>query len=231
MALTPSTSYTQDVDYVNAGVVADTTPDYGTGGNPARNAAANYLLWCSLDFDGNRTFNNPSFGDVLTIMAWNVVIILSGWYQRMLMRIQPYNSLTAYVAQIEVNGVVTQYASIFYYATTNKVYKCILAATGQLPTNTTYFEEVTDLSTIIANTNVSTTITNTYIRSTVDQKIKNLFKSLGRDCACDSQEVTRATRLDALLISADAEVQDGNYDDMQKIIQDLESQLTEVLVP
>jgi hypothetical protein len=220
MALTPSTSYTQDVDDVNAGVVADTTPDYGTGGNPARNAAANYLLWAKLDFDGNRTFDNPSFGDVLTIMAWNVVVILSGWYQRILMRIQKFVLATPYVAD-----------NVVYYETNNKVYICILASTGNVPTNATYFTEVTDLSTLIANSSVQVTITDTYVRSTVDQKMKNLYKALGRDCACDDQAVQAANRLDALLIAADAQVQDGNYDDMEKIIEYLEEQLTQELVP
>lgn len=229
MALTPSTSYTQDADDVNAGVVADTTSNYGTGGNPARGDAANYLLWAKTDSGGNRVFNNPSFGDVLAIMSWAVVVTVSGWYERMLMRIQPYNNGSSYVPQIESNGVVTQYASIVYYAATNKVYKCILASTGNLPTNTTYWEEVTDLSTIIANTNVSTTISNTYVRSTVDQKMKNLYKAIGRNCACDDKEVQRDNRLDALLIAADSEVESGNYDDMEAIIAYLEPQLTQIL--
>src|SRR6185503_16218080 len=188
MPLTPSTSFTQDVDDVNSGTVADTTPDYG-GGNPVRSAAANYLLWCHTDENGARTFNNPAFGDVLAIMSWAVSMLVGGWYERMLMRIQIYSGATAYVAQIESGGVVSQYASIVYYGATNKVYKCILATTGNLPTNGTYWEEVVDLSTIIANTNVSTTISNTYVRSIVDQKMKSLYKQLGRTCACDDKEV------------------------------------------
>ena len=231
MALTPSTSYTQDASDVNAGVVADTTPDYGTGGNPSRNAAANYLLWCSLTSGGVRTFNNPNFGDVLTIMAWDVVVTLSGWYQRILIRIQPYNNGSSYVPQVESNGVVSQYASVVYYPSTNKVYKNILACSGIVPTNTTYWEEVSNLSTIIDNTNVSVTITNTYIRSTVDQKLKEKFKQIGRNCACDDTQVKLAVKLNALLVSANAEVNDGNYDDMAAIILYLESQLQQLLVP
>lgn len=219
MALTPSTSYTQDVSDVNAGTVADTTPDYGTGGNPVRSAAANYLLWCKTDKDGNRVFDNPDFGDVLAIMSWAVVVTLSGWYERMLMRIQIYSGATPYVP-----------GNAVYYGAENKVYQCILATTGNLPTNATYWAEVTDLSTLIANSSVSVTITNTYVRSTVDQKMKELFGDLGRNCACDDLEVVRACKLDALLISADAEVENGNYDDMAAIIAYLEQQLTEILV-
>lgn len=224
MALSPSTSFTQDVSDVYAGVVADTTPNYG-GGNPARGDAANYLLWSKTDENGNRVFNNPNFGDVLSIMSWNVVITVSGWYERMLMRIQPYDNATPYVPQIESGGVVSQYASIVYYATTNKVYKNIVASTGQLPTNATYWEEVTDLSTIIANTNVSTTITNTYVTSTVMEKIKNMYKNIGYQCACDDSAVIRANRMNAMLIAANSEVTQGNYDDMDRIIQWLEANL------
>lgn len=215
---------------MHAGTVADTTSNYGTGGNPARNAAANYLLWAKTDEDGNRVFDNPDFGDVLTIMSWAVAVTLSGWYERILMRIQPYNNASSYVPQIESGGVVSQYASIVYYATTNKVCKNVLACSGQVPTNGTYWAEVTDLSTIIDNTNVQVAISNTYVRSTVDQKMKELFGNLGRDCACDSQDTVRAMKLDSLLISADSEVENGNYDDMQKIIAYLESKLQEILV-
>lgn len=227
MALTPSTSFTQDIDDIHAGVVADTTPDYGTGGNPVRSAAANYLLWCHTDENGTRTFYNPDFGDVLSIMSWVVAMLVGGWYERMLMRIQIYNIATAYVPQVEVNGVVSQYASIVYYASTNAVYKCIVANTGQLPTNTTYWEVVTDLSTIIANTNVSTTISNTYVRAIADSGIKDLFANMGRTCGCDEVANKKAYKLDGLLIAADSEVEQGNYDDMEKIIAYLESQLTQ----
>jgi hypothetical protein len=225
MPLTPSTSFTQDVDDINAGVVDDTTSNYGTGGNPARNAAANYLLWAKTDQDGNRVFYNPAFGDVLTIMQWTVAMLVGGWYERMLMRIQIYSGATAYVAEVSVGGVITQYASIVYYASTNKVYKCILATTGNAPTNATYWEEVTDLSTIIGNTNISNTISNTYVRSIADDGIKQLFRNMSATCGCDEQANKKAYKLDGLLISADSEVQSGNYDLMDKIITDVEAQL------
>lgn len=227
MALTLSTSFTQDSNDVNAGVVADTTANYGTGGNPVRSAAANYLLWSKTDGDGNRVFNNPPAGDVLSIMSWNVTMAVGGWYERMLMRVQIYSG-APYVPEISSSGIITQYASIVYYGSTDKVYKCILATTGNLPTNATYWEEVTDLSDIIDNTNIQIDIENTYVRSIVDQKIKTLYGAIGRNCACDDKEVIRANKLDALLISADSEVEQGNYDDMSLIIAYLESQLTQL---
>lgn len=227
MPLSPSTSFTQDVDDINAGVVADTTSNYGTGGNPVRSAAANYLLWAKTDQGGNRVFHNPAAGDVLAIMSWTVAMAVGGWYERMLMRIQIYSGATAYVPQVESGGIVTQYASIVYYGSTNKVYKCILASTGNLPTNATYFEEVTDLSTLIANTNVTTTISNTYVRSIADEGVKLLFANMSATCGCDEKANKKAYLLDGLLIGADSEVQQTNYDLMDKIITYLESQLVQ----
>lgn len=228
MAITPSTSFIQDVDDVYAGVVTDTTPDYGVGGNPARNAAANYLLWSKTDSDGNRVFTNPSPGNVLTVLTWDVITLTAGWYERMLMRIQFYNPATAYVPEISSNGIISQYASIVYYGTTDKVYKCKLATTGNAPTDTTYWEEVTDLSTLISNTNVSTTISNTYVRSIVDEGMRELFARMGAECGCDQQANYKAYKLNGLLISANSEVASGNYDNMDKIITYIESQLVQL---
>jgi hypothetical protein len=215
MALTPSTSFTQDVNDVHAGVVADTTPDYGQGGNPARGDAANYLLWAKTDKNGDRTFNNPSFGNVLSIMSWEVTMEVGGWYERMLMRIQPYNA-NPYL----VDGVA-------YYGTTDKVYICIQNSTGNLPTDTNFWREVTDLSELIANPNISVTITNTYVRSIADQGVKQLFANMAKTCACDDKANKIAYTLYGYLIGADSEVLQGNYDDMEEIIEYLESQLTQ----
>jgi hypothetical protein len=228
MALTPSTSYTQDVDDVDVGVIADTTSDYGVGGDPARSAAANYLLWSKTDEDGNRVFSNPAFGDVLAIMSWTVATLVSGWYERMLMRIQIYDNVQAYLAQVEAGGIVSTYAGIVYYAATNKVYKCILNSTGNLPTNATYWEEVTDLSTIIANTNISVTISNTYVRSHVDAGIKLLFAAMTANCGCDDAANKQAYKMNGFLIAANAEVASENYDDMEHIIAYLQTQLSQL---
>lgn len=228
MALTPSTSYTQDVDDVNAGVVADTTADYDTGGNPARGDAANYLLWAKTDENGNRVYNNPDFGNVLSIMEWDVETPVSGWYERMLLRIQPYAAGTAYLKEVQSAGVVTVPAGIAYYASTNKVYKAIADTTGNLPTDTNYWEEVTDLSELLSNTNISVTISNTYVRSTVDQGLKLLFRNIAGDCGCDDKKNKKYYLLYSLLVGADSEVQGSNYDEMQKVILYIESQLSQL---
>ena len=173
-------------------------------------------------------FNNPPPGDVLTIMQWTVQTLTAGWYERMLMRIQFYNPATPYVPEISSNGVVTQYASIVYYGTTDKVYKCKAATTGNAPTDATYWEEVTDLSTLISNTNVSTTITNTYVRAIVDEKMRDYFSSMGAKYGCDDQQNYKAWKLNGLLQSANSAVASGNYDEMDKIIAYIEAQLVQV---
>lgn len=228
MALTPSTSFTQDVDDINAGVVADTTSDYGTGGNPARGDAANYLLWAKTDENGNRVFSNPDFGDVLSIMEWDVVTLVSGWYERMLMRIQIYDNTEAYLKEVESGGIITVPAGIVYYGSTNKVYKAIVDTTGNLPTDTNFWVEVTDLSELISNTNVTVTISNTYVRSTVDQGLKLLFRNIAGECGCDDKKNKKYYLLYSLLVGADSEVQGSNYDEMQKVILYIESQLSQL---
>jgi hypothetical protein len=227
MPLTPSTSFTQDADDINLGVVEDTTSNYGTGGNPARSDAANYLLWAKVDENGARTFDNPDPGNVLTIMEWEVNTPVAGWYQRMLMRIQFYVADTVYVPEQSSGGVITQYASITYYE--EKVYKYINASSssGNLPTDADYWEEVTDLSTLISNTNISNTISDTYVRAHADDGVKDLFAAMAANCGCDEKANKRAYTLDGLLIAADSAVESGNYDDMEKIIRTLESKLAQ----
>lgn len=229
MALSLSTSFTQDIDDMTAGVVEDTTPDYGTGGNEARNEAANYLLWSKTDKEGNRTYHNPSQGNVLTSMSWNVETQVSGWYERILLRIPIYDSGESYTKEVQGGGIITNYASIVYYASTNKVYKCIDDTMGNDPTNTLYWEEVLNLGDLIANTTITVVVSNTYVRATVDDKMRKIFRKMGRNLGCDEKENKNAYKYDGLLIAADSEVNAGNYDEMEKIIEYLESKLSQQL--
>lgn len=222
MALTLSTSYTQNQPDFSTGVVEDTTSNYGTGGNQARGDAANFLLWSKTDQEGNRVFDNPAFGDVYAILSWTVNTPKSGWYERMLMRVQNYDNAESYVEQQSSGGVVTQYASIVYYASTNKVYKCKSPSTGNLPTNTTFWDEVTDLSTIIDNTNIEIEITDTYVNAQAAECVSNAFTQIA-GCGCDNKENKKAYYLNGLMIAADSAVLQGNYNDMERYIREVES--------
>lgn len=225
MPLSPALTFTQNADDISIGVVADVTPDYGQGGNQDRGDAANYLLWSKTDKDGNRTFDNPLSGDELSVISWQVNTHKDGFYEAIWMRIQPYNAGTNYVEQQEAGGVVTQWPSAFYHAGTDKVYRSILPSTGQNPTNTTYFEEVADLSTLIPNTNVEVFILNVYVRPRSSQWASILMGRLDDEKCPNPSPKDRdlAYLIDAFIVSADAEFAQGNPREMEKIMRQIES--------
>lgn len=222
---TLATEFTQDPDDITIGTVADTTADYGSGSNQDRGDAANFLLWSKTDEDAVRTFDNPAFGNELAIMEWQVNTPKDGWYEGILLRIQPYDAGANYVEEQSSGSVITQHASIFYYAATDKVYKAIAASTGQTPTNTSYFTEVTDLSTILDNTNIEVVILNVYVRTRAAACANDLHGKLD-DRNCPNPDVKtkdKAYLIDALITSADANVAAGNYDQMDRIMRQIES--------
>lgn len=223
MALHPDLSFTQDADDITIGIVDNTTPDYGTGGNPARVDAAEYLLWSKTNLNAVRDFLPVDQGNVLTSLQYNVESPMDGWYEGVRLRIQPYSAGANYVEQQSVGPVITQYASIFYYGTTNKVYKAILPSTGQDPVNTLYFVEVLeeDFSDLIPNTNVEVFIKNFYVKTRVSRCLSGLFAKLD-DCSCsngNARQNNYAYYLRGLVISADSEFAQGSPNEMEKIIR------------
>jgi len=239
MALTPALRFTQDADNIEIGIVEDITADYGDGGNQERGDAANFLLWSKTDKDGNRTFDNPDFGNELSIMQWQVNTPVDGYYEAIWMRIQPYSAVANYVEQQQSGSTITQYASVFYYATTDKVYKAIAPSQGQNPTNTNFFQEVTDLSTIIDNTNVETFFiqtgeTNTegvYVKTRASRAASILMGRLD-DEKCPSpsaKDREKAYLINGLIFSADAEFAQHNPREMEKIMRLIEKKTKSVV--
>lgn len=224
MALSFSLTFTQNTDNIALAVVTNTTT-YGTGGNQDRDEAAEFLLWSKTDKDGNRTFDNPDSGNKLTNLTYNVNTPKDGWYEGILERIQLYDAAANYVEEQSSGGVITQYASIFYYATTDRVYKAIQPSTGQTPTNTLYFSVVTDLSTIIDNTNIEVYIKDVYVRTRASRCASTLMGKLDDEtCSNDkTQERNFAYYFTGLIDSADAEVSQENYEEMEKIMRQLET--------
>lgn len=217
--------FVQNAEDITVGTVTDTTADYGQGGVEARGDAANYLLWSKTDQDGNRVFTNPDPGDVLTIMNWSVSTLVDGWYQGILVRIQPYNNGSNYVPEQKSGDIVTQYASIVYYPATNKNYQCIAASTGNLPTNTSFWEEVPNLSLILTNTNIQVKIVDFYTHPRASRCVSSKFAKLDdQTCQNDNGKSRNfAYYLRSLLVSADSEFLQGNPEEMEKIIRQLES--------
>lgn len=219
MALIDSLALVQNAD-IDTAVVTDTT-DYSVGGNPARSATANYLLWSKTDFNGERTFDNPSPGNVLSTLTYTVNTLKDGWYEGILMRFSQYDNAQAYVEQQSSGSVVTQHASVVYY--NDKVYKAIAPGTGNLPTNVSFWAEVTDLSELIANTNVDVFIEDFYIKVRSNQCANDrLAENCGCGCNGDLTKIQPALLVSAKIMSADSAFANDNPDQMEKIIRDIE---------
>lgn len=219
MALIDALSLTQNAD-IDTGVVTNAT-DYGVGGNPARSAKAEYLLWSKTDEDGNRTFDNPSPGNVLTTLAYTVNTLVDGWYEAMLMRFSEYGGSTAYVEEQSSGSVVTQYASVVYY--NGAIYKATAPGTGNLPTDTNFWAAVTDLSELITNTNVDVFIEDFYIKVRSSQCANDkLADNCGCGCNGDLSKIQRGLLVASQIMAADAAFANENPEQMEKIIREIQ---------
>lgn len=221
-------SFAQSSEDISVGTVTDITDDYGQGSVEARADAANYLLWAKTDQDGNRTFYNPVPGNVLAVMAWSIATELDGWYQGILLRIQPYNNSAAYLNQQESEGEITRYPGIVYYPAEQKVYMCIEDSTGNLPTDTDFWEEVIDFSDLILNTNVQVKIVDFMTHPRASRFASTEMGKLDDESFVNRNDKQRkfAYKLRGLIISAESEFAQGNPEEMQKIIAQVNSEIT-----
>lgn len=209
MALIDSVTFTQNAD-IATGVVADAS-DYGVSGNPLRSAKANYLLWSKTDQNGVRTFDNPAQGNVLSNLSYTVNTAVDGWYEAILMRFNIYDNGTAYV----LDDVVYDGGS---------VYKAKGATTGNLPTDTDFWDVVTDLSTLITNADVDVFIEDFYIKARANQCVNAKLASLD-DCGCDGADLSKyqsAIFFRAKIDAADLAFSEDDPELMEKIIRDIE---------
>lgn len=230
MALIDSLTFTQDSD-IATGVESDTS-DYGVGGNPARSATANYLLWSKTSSTGARSFDNPSQGTLTSNLNYAVNTPVDGYYEAILMRFTPYDNGDAYVEQQQSGSTITQYCSVVYDPTAGAIYKCISPITGVAPSDpsgATYWQVVAlgDAYTLIDNPNVDVYIKAEYIKIRASVCVGNQFKSnCGCGCSSDLTTITTPLTLVGQLMAADAEYANGNYQEMQRIIEDITSTCT-----
>lgn len=218
MALVDGLSFLQNVD-IATGVASDIS-NYGVGGNPLRSDKANYLLWSKTNSSGVRSFDNPNQGNVLSTLTYTVNTSIDGYYEGILCRFSLYDAGANYVEQQQSGNVITQYASIIYDG--GFVYKCIAPVTGVQPPNGTYWEAVTDLSTLLDNPNVDVFIQQFYIKVRSAACIGAQFQSkCGCGCAGNLDEIKIPLLLTSKLIAADAEFANANYTEMEAIIRDI----------
>ena len=225
MALTFTRTFTQNVTGLT-GLITNTTV-YG-GANQDRNEAAEYLLWAKLDANGAATYYNPSQGNVLTALTYTVATTLSGWFQDIGLRIQFYDPGTGYVKQVtNGQGVVTTYESIVYQD--GSVYRCINDVTGTAPDadgGSAYWTLVPfdQLYTLLSNTNIEVSVEDRYVYAGVNQQLSTLFASK-KNCGCSLQDLEYILGLRGLKISADSEFANEDYNEGQRIIENIQSQI------
>ncbi len=111
----------------------NTTADYGTGGNEARNESAELLLafYMPLGVESAITVDSTPY---LTATSYNITNTLDGHYHFELLRIPKWTS-SAYT-QIEIrdiNDIITTYATIVYGESAGKFYKLIDPSTDVEP--------------------------------------------------------------------------------------------------
>lgn len=159
------------------------TTVYG-GANPLRNAGGEVMLAVRTDFESNESFltvNSAPFDSKLT---YDITNSEDGYYHFELLRFTNYSGSTTYVAEVkDINGVITTYASVVYYPVNQKFYKAILPSNSgspQLPTNSLYWQEITDftVSSIRKNTNIVVGIYDTIHDVRNSDSVKNLLYSL-----------------------------------------------------
>ena len=223
MALAPS----YDIDQQDGGLIAiaTNTTVYGAP-NQNRNDAAEYVLWSKTAQDSVRTFYNPDQGNVLTNLVYSLQTAIDGWYELIRLRIQFYDDEAQYVPEESSGGAVTQYASIFYYATTGKVYKAIVDSLGQDPESTNYFTEVplSEMGDILANTNIDVYYLNFYCEYRTNVCIRDKDDS---NCGCANKDDDYINGLYAMKQSADTNFANDNPEIMEKIIRELENTCTQ----
>jgi hypothetical protein len=224
MPLAPSFTVVQD----NGGLLATATntTTYG-GANQDRNEAAEYVLWSKTDKDGNRVFTNPDQGDVLTKLIYSVSAAVSGLYELIWLRFQFYDAGTPYVEEQTSGGNITQYASVFYYGTTGKVYKAIVPSTGQNPEDTNYFVEVplASLYTLLGNTNLEQYIKNFDGLYAINKCITG--RLAGEGCNCESSDKEYNMDLFSKYLSATSNFNAGNIYEFQALIEELNTACVE----
>lgn len=223
MALTPVFNFTQNDGGLTGAVVNATV--YGSP-NQDRNEAAEVLLWSKTNKNGVRSFDNPSQGNLLTNLNYTVNTPVSGWYEGINLRMQPYDAGTNYVEEQESGGVITQYASLIYYPTTGLFYYSVAPSTGQDPTDTAYFAQITDYSTVIENPNADAYIFDVYSEYAVNNCITQKFAA-NCGCAPGSFQQKFIDTLYSQKVAADLAFANGNSAQMEDIIRKISESCTQ----
>lgn len=144
MALTISLSIASILADRSQSTVEDNTV-WGTDGNPARADVGVFLKMYKVDQTSVRTAltTTPDNADAEVTAEWTFDLTVDGHYQGDYIVVPDYNGATAYVQyDVSYSGGV--------------VYRALQATTGNAPPNATYWEVVSDPTTLVANDGTAT---------------------------------------------------------------------------
>lgn len=196
---------------------------WGVGSNPARNTRALTLFVTKTDKNGARTLLtvSPDTSDPLTVAAWDVDISQDGLIEKILFSAKLYDAGYAYVTD-----------DVFYYTTNSKYYKAKQASTGQLPTNSTYFDEVPVAALYTAEilndcTTMEVEVINDLIMGNTEMVLSDDWEEVS-DVFLNGKynlEYSKADYLDSLVNSAEAALANGRPLEAEEIVRGIENYL------
>jgi hypothetical protein len=141
MALTLDLTYSSESvsGDVYEGVFTDATANYSSGGNPARADGALYITGEKINYDssiaGDVTFTDY---DESADTTFTFQIDSDGWFQFKYIFIPEYAGGTAYV----------EFDAVYY---SGAVYRAIDSTTGNLPTDTDFWEPISSPTDLVDN--------------------------------------------------------------------------------
>lgn len=176
MALSPALSIASILADRSQSTITDDTV-FGTGGNPARSAVAVYLQMYKVDQFSVRTEvdTTPDNADAEVTAEWVFDLTVDGHYQGDYIIVPDYSGATAYVQyDVAYSGGV--------------VYRALQSTTGNAPPNATYWEVISDPTTLVANDGTATESGNATVYVFNDILTPNteyLFGNIAEDVALE----------------------------------------------
>lgn len=163
---------------------------YG-GAERLRSATGDVLISAHINEDETEDFATIDSTPYDSKISYDITNTLDGHYHSELLEFPNYNAGTAYIAEIrDVNSIITTYANLIYYPTTQKFYKNILASTGIAPdavNGTTYWVQITNFtnSEVRLNTTIYVGVFDDIATCRSRKCVKNeLIKLTSKDVSC-----------------------------------------------
>lgn len=217
MALSLSLTYTSETPSGDnfLSVFTDATT-YGTGGNPARADGALYLTGEKINYDSSvyATISIASYNPE-SVTAFTATVTRDGWHKFKMIFVPNYSGATTYSLYDAV-----YYNSVVYRAIQNSF-------SGQLPTNTSYWEVISTPTSLVDNDGLANESANAAVllyQIIIYPFAKTLFGDLAEDYAIkccgtfkDVEEFTAYKEMGAITTALQASNTRSRYASGEKI--------------